>query len=83
MKKEDLVEESSATPRVRMRIKPNGSIRVTGSVDFVDDAGNVIATRSDFKLCRCGHSKEMPLCDSSHKDFEFTATAYCEGFLTN
>lgn len=81
MMKEDLVDETAATSRVRMRIKPNGSIRVIGTVDFVDEAGDVIATKSDFKLCRCGHSKEMPLCDSSHKALEFKADAYCEDFF--
>lgn len=83
MKEEDLVGEAAATSRVRMRIKPGGSIRVTGTVDFVDEAGDVIATMSDFKLCRCGHSKEMPLCDGSHKTVEFKAAAYCDDFLNN
>jgi CDGSH-type Zn-finger protein len=30
-------------------------------------AGNVLETRTDFKLCGCGRSKEKPFCDGSHK----------------
>ena len=41
--------------RVRIRIKPNGSIRVTGTVDIVDAEGNILETKTDFSLCRCGH----------------------------
>ena len=47
----------------------SGSIRITGDVDFVDAEGNVIKTESNIKLCGCGHSKEKPICDGSHKDF--------------
>lgn len=59
--------------RVTMRIKPNGSIRVTGTVDIVDGDGNVIESKTDFSLCRCGHSKEKPYCDGSHREAGFTA----------
>lgn len=56
-----------------MRIKPNGSIRVTGEVDFVDAEGKVIETKSDFSLCRCGASKDKPFCDGSHREAGFEA----------
>ncbi len=47
-----------------------------GTVDFVDMDGNVIDTRTDFSLCRCGFSKDMPFCDSSHKAAGFAAEGY-------
>ncbi len=59
--------------KITMRVKPNGSIRVTGTVDFVDADGNVVDTKTDFSLCRCGHSKEKPFCDGSHKAAGFEA----------
>ncbi|MEY3344297.1 MAG: hypothetical protein RL125_18 [Actinomycetota bacterium] len=59
--------------KVTMRVKPNGSIRVTGTVDFVDGDGNVVETKTDFSLCRCGHSKEKPMCDGSHREAGFQA----------
>jgi CDGSH-type Zn-finger protein len=58
---------------IKMRVKANGSIRVTGTVDFVDEDGNVVETKTDFSLCRCGHSKEKPYCDGSHKAAGFEA----------
>ena len=58
---------------VKMRVKENGSIRVTGTVDFVDADGNVLETKTDFSLCRCGHSKEKPYCDGSHTAAGFEA----------
>ena len=59
--------------RVRIRIKPNGSIRVSGTVDIVDAEGNILETKTDFSLCRCGHSKDKPWCDGSHKEAGFQA----------
>ncbi len=54
-----------------MYVKPNGSIHVTGTVDFVDAEGNVIRTERNFKLCRCGHTKNQPFCDHSHREHDF------------
>ena len=59
--------------KIKMQIKKNGSIRVTGEVDFVDADGNVLETKTDFSLCRCGHSKEKPFCDGSHREAGFVA----------
>ncbi|MGI9195708.1 MAG: CDGSH iron-sulfur domain-containing protein [Candidatus Nanopelagicus sp.] len=59
--------------KIKMQVKKNGSIRVTGEVDFVDADGNVLETKTDFSLCRCGHSKEKPFCDGSHRDAGFVA----------
>jgi CDGSH-type Zn-finger protein len=57
--------------RAKIFIKPNGSIRVSGKVDFVDSEGKVIETKENFSLCRCGRSKEKPFCDGSHRDAGF------------
>lgn len=57
--------------RVKIFVKPNGSIRVTGKVDFVDSEGNVIESKENFSICRCGHSMEKPFCDGSHRDAGF------------
>ena len=59
--------------RVKIRIKPNGSIRVNGTVDIVDADGNILETKTDFSLCRCGHSKDKPFCDGAHKEAGFQA----------
>ena len=59
--------------RVQIRLKENGSIRVKGTVDIIDADGNVIETKSDFSLCRCGQSKEKPWCDGARKACGFEA----------
>jgi CDGSH-type Zn-finger protein len=59
--------------KVKIQVKKNGSVRVTGTVDFVDAEGNVIETKTDFSLCRCGASKEKPFCDGSHREAGFVA----------
>jgi CDGSH-type Zn-finger protein len=59
--------------KTKMQFKKNGSIRVTGTVDFVDAEGNVVESKTDFSLCRCGHSKEKPFCDGGHRDAGFVA----------
>ena len=58
--------------RVKIFAKPNGSLRITGKVDFVDAEGNVIETKENISLCRCGQSKEKPFCDGSHREAGFT-----------
>ena len=59
--------------KVKIQVKKNGSVRVTGTAEFVDAEGNVIETKTDFSLCRCGASKEKPFCDGSHRDAGFVA----------
>lgn len=55
----------------KLQFKKNGSIRVTGTVDFVDAEGNILESKTDFSLCRCGASKEKPFCDGSHREVGF------------
>ncbi|MCX6430525.1 MAG: CDGSH iron-sulfur domain-containing protein [Actinobacteria bacterium] len=62
--------------KVTIKVRPNGSIRVTGTADFVDESGTVLRTETNFSLCRCGHSQNMPFCDSSHKTNNFEAPAF-------
>ncbi|HEX7404466.1 MAG TPA: CDGSH iron-sulfur domain-containing protein [Candidatus Nanopelagicaceae bacterium] len=63
------------TDHLKMQVKANGSIRVTGTVDFVDAEGNILKTETDFSLCRCGHSENKPFCDGSHRKNNFEAPA--------
>lgn len=60
---------------VTMQVRANGSIRVTGTVDFVDAEGNTVTTRTNFSLCRCGQSQDKPFCDGSHRAANFQAPA--------
>jgi len=58
---------SSANLAPTLRIKPNGAIKLNGSIDFVDETGQVLSTVTDVSLCTCGRTQTAPICDGSHK----------------
>jgi CDGSH-type Zn-finger protein len=63
------MSDESSVDRVKAFVNPkSGSIRITGTVDFVDADGNVTNTLVNPKFCGCGLSKEKPFCDGSHKE---------------
>jgi CDGSH-type Zn-finger protein/uncharacterized Fe-S cluster protein YjdI len=51
----------------------NGSLRVTGNLEVVSGTGRTCHKVTDTYLCRCGHSKNKPYCDGSHKAAGFIA----------
>ena len=58
---------------VRITVKNNGSLRVEGDFEIVDQEGRVfgLAGRTSVSLCRCGQSATKPFCDSAHKTCGF------------
>jgi len=63
------MSDETSVDRVKAFVNPkSGSIRITGTVDFVDADGNVTNTLENPKFCGCGLSKEKPFCDGSHKE---------------
>jgi CDGSH-type Zn-finger protein len=63
------MSDDSSVDRVKAFVNPkSGSIRITGTVDFVDADGNVTKTLENPKFCGCGLSKDKPFCDGSHKE---------------
>ncbi len=58
---------SSENHAPTLRIKPNGAIKINGSIDFVDETGQVLSTVTDVSLCTCGRTQTAPICDGSHK----------------
>ncbi len=69
------MSENADIERVKIQVRANGSLRVTGTVDFVDAEGIIIRTETNFSLCRCGHSQDKPFCDGSHRTANFQAPA--------
>lgn len=57
----------------KITIKNNGSIRIEGDFELYDIHGNKfgLGGRTSISLCRCGHSKDKPFCDSSHREAGF------------
>jgi CDGSH-type Zn-finger protein len=57
----------------KITVRTDGSIRVEGDFEIVDQDGHVfgLAGRNKIGLCRCGHSETKPFCDGSHKRINF------------
>ena len=62
----------------RITVCSNGPLYARGNVHVQDPEGEDILSDTRVALCRCGHSKNKPLCDGSHEEAKFEA----EGALT-
>jgi CDGSH-type Zn-finger protein len=60
---------------VTIKARANGPYRVDGPVRVIDADGNefVLPPGDAIALCRCGHSRTKPFCDSSHKRVGFVS----------
>ncbi|MCY0887286.1 MAG: CDGSH iron-sulfur domain-containing protein [Alicyclobacillaceae bacterium] len=54
-----------------IKVNDNGSLRVKGPVILEDAEGNHFEVKESFSLCRCGHSKNKPFCDGTHREIGF------------
>ncbi len=63
--------------KVKITVKPNGSIRVDGDFELnYTKAGETDVTTENVaadgrSLCRCGASANKPFCDGSHRSIGF------------
>jgi CDGSH-type Zn-finger protein len=59
-----------------IRCRENGPLVIQGPIRIVDHQGNEFALpvgKDTIALCRCGHSKNKPFCDGSHRSVGFQA----------
>ena len=53
---------------VTIQTLANGPLLVQGAVKMVDATGKEVpVAKQPTALCRCGHSKNKPFCDGSHR----------------
>ena len=55
---------------VLIRVRDNGPLVITGKIKVVDAVGVEIplpAGKESISFCGCGHAKNKPFCDGSHK----------------
>lgn len=64
--------------RNEITVSSDGPLFVKGDVRITDAAGETLLEDTRVALCRCGHSRNRPLCDGSHEKNAFLA----EGALT-
>ncbi len=65
--------------KTKLTINGNGSIKVEGDFEIVDQHGNTygLGGRTSLGLCRCGLSSTKPFCDGSHRStFEHGSVAF-------
>jgi CDGSH-type Zn-finger protein len=57
----------------RITVMNNGSLRVEGDFEIVDQEGKPfgLSGRTRVSLCRCGQSSNKPFCDTAHKTCGF------------
>jgi CDGSH-type Zn-finger protein len=60
-------------PATRVSVMNNGSLRIEGDFEVVDQEGRPfgLAGRAKVSLCRCGQSSNKPFCDGTHKTCGF------------
>lgn len=56
-------------------IIPDGPLYLRGDIEIQNAEGEILLEDTRVAVCRCGSSKNKPLCDNSHKDIEFKAPA--------
>ena len=64
-------QDQKAAPVV-IEFMPNGPALVKGEFQL-KEKGQLVAKTGPVALCRCGHSKNKPYCDGSHKASDFRA----------
>lgn len=58
---------------VEVAVIPDGPLWVSGGIPIERADGLPVEIRNRVTLCRCGASKNKPLCDGTHKSIGFTA----------
>ena len=80
--------DSKASSRRRILVQRDGPYTVYGDIPLARKTqvvseygepltwqkGETIPTSGEYDLCRCGHSKEQPFCDSTHVEIAFDGT---------
>lgn len=66
------MSEARAKEDVTIEFMPNGPALVKGEFRL-KEKGEWVAKNGPVALCRCGHSKNKPYCDGSHKAADFRA----------
>jgi len=66
------MEEQTPT-RNTISISADGPLFVKGDLKIQSESGESLLQDTRAALCRCGQSRNKPLCDGSHREVEFTA----------
>ena len=56
-----------------LTVSSDGPLFAKGNLKIAGESSEFILKETRVALCRCGQSKNKPLCDGSHREIEFTA----------
>lgn len=60
-------EYSEMSENCKIKVIPNGPIRIEGSDATIEmPDGSTVTRDAPFSLCRCGQSANKPFCDGTH-----------------
>jgi CDGSH-type Zn-finger protein/uncharacterized Fe-S cluster protein YjdI len=59
--------------RLSIKSVVNGPLLLSGNFAIIASSGRIAWQGKQTALCRCGHSKNKPFCDGSHKEAGFEA----------
>jgi CDGSH-type Zn-finger protein len=65
----------SNVKRASITVTASGPYIVEGITKVVKVTGDSLPLESDAQLCRCGYSKNKPLCDGAHGPYQFAKAA--------
>ena len=65
----DELEETQGP--LKITVRKNAMLVAAGPMTIICADGSCAAERSKAALCRCGHSRNKPFCDGSHKEVGF------------
>ncbi len=63
--------KNTSSAEVKVEIKPNGPLIITGALEVIDANGNSESKNKKTAFCRCGASSNKPYCDGSHNNIGF------------
>ena len=59
--------------KISIRANKDGAYTVEGAVRVKSSQGDIIPLDSNTHLCRCGKSRNKPLCDKTHVEYGFSS----------
>lgn len=62
----DITPLSARNGTLQIHRTSNGPLAVSGNLEICAGTGRAVLRTRSVRLCRCGHSKNKPLCDNSH-----------------
>lgn len=67
MTNESMENKESKKLTTIVEVIDDGALKIKGDIFLKDLKNDISESVSEVYLCRCGHSRNMPYCDDSHK----------------